>query len=43
VEIINHRRGITPSTALRLEKFFGMPAGFWINLLILAKKTVYCG
>jgi antitoxin HigA-1 len=31
-EIINGRRGITPSTALRLEKFFGMSAGFWMNL-----------
>ena len=31
-EIVNQRRGITPSTALRLEKFFGMPAGFWMNL-----------
>ena len=31
-EIINGRRGMTPSTALRLEKFFGMSAGFWMNL-----------
>lgn len=31
-EIVNERRGITPSTALRLEKFFGMPASFWMNL-----------
>ncbi len=31
-EIINKRRGITPSTALRLAKFFGMTAGFWMNL-----------
>jgi addiction module HigA family antidote len=31
-EIINRRRGITPSTALRLAKFFGMTAGFWMNL-----------
>jgi len=31
-EIVNGRRGMTPSTALRLEKFFGMPAGFWMNL-----------
>lgn len=31
-EIINKRRGITPSTALRLAKFFGMTAGFWLNL-----------
>lgn len=31
-EIINGRRGITPSTALRLAKFFGMSADFWVNL-----------
>lgn len=31
-EIINERRGITPSTALRLSKFFGMSPDFWMNL-----------
>ena len=31
-EVINERRGITPSTALRLGKFFGMSAEFWMNL-----------
>jgi len=31
-EIINGRRGITPSTALRLAKFFNMSADFWMNL-----------
>jgi antitoxin HigA-1 len=31
-EIINGKRGITPSTALRLGKFFGMTAAFWLNL-----------
>jgi addiction module HigA family antidote len=31
-EIINGKRGITPSTALRLGKFFGMTAAFWMNL-----------
>ncbi len=31
-EIINGRRGITPSTALRLAKFFGMSEDFWMNL-----------
>ena len=30
-EIINGRRGVTPSTALRLAKFFGMSADFWMN------------
>ena len=31
-EIINGRRGVTPSTALRLAKALGMSADFWINL-----------
>ncbi|MEL6813910.1 MAG: HigA family addiction module antitoxin [Cyanobacteria bacterium J06598_3] len=31
-EIINGRRGITPSTALRLAKYFKMSADFWMNL-----------
>jgi addiction module HigA family antidote len=31
-EIVNARRGVTPSTALRLAKFFGMSADFWMNL-----------
>ncbi|MFP4563821.1 MAG: HigA family addiction module antitoxin [Spirochaetia bacterium] len=31
-EIINGKRGITPSTALRLAKFFGNSEGFWMNL-----------
>lgn len=31
-EIVNRRRGVTPNTALRLGKFFGMSADFWMNL-----------
>ena len=31
-EIVNGRRGITPSTALRLAKYFGNSEGFWMNL-----------
>jgi addiction module HigA family antidote len=31
-EIVNGRRGMTPSTALRLAKFFGVSADFWMNL-----------
>ena len=31
-ELVNGRRGITPATALRLAKFFGMTPGFWMNL-----------
>ncbi len=33
-ELINKRRGITPSTALRLARFFGMSAEFWLNLQV---------
>lgn len=32
-EIVNGRRGVTPSTALRLSKYFGTSADFWMNLL----------
>ncbi len=31
-ELVNGRRGITPSTALRLAKFFGMTPDFWMNM-----------
>jgi addiction module HigA family antidote len=31
-DIVNGRRGITPSTALRLAKYFGMSADFWMNV-----------
>lgn len=31
-ELVNQKRGMTPSTALRLAKFFGMSADFWLNL-----------
>ena len=31
-ELVNGRRGITPSTALRLAKFFGISPDFWMNL-----------
>lgn len=31
-EIINQKRGISPSTALRLAKFFGNTPDFWLNL-----------
>lgn len=31
-EIVNERRGITLDTALRLARFFGTTAEFWINL-----------
>ena len=31
-ELVNKRRGITPSTALRLAKYFGTSPDFWMNL-----------
>ena len=31
-EIINKRRGITPSTALRLAKLFRVSEDFWMNI-----------
>jgi len=31
-ELINQKRGITPSTALRLGKFFATSPSFWMNL-----------
>src|SRR5581483_7560525 len=42
-EIVNERRGITADTALRLSRFFGNSADFWMNLqkdyeLILARQ-----
>lgn len=31
-ELVNGRRGITPDTALRLERLLGTSAEFWLNL-----------
>jgi antitoxin HigA-1 len=31
-ELVNGKRGITPSTALRLARFFGVSPDFWLNL-----------
>jgi antitoxin HigA-1 len=31
-DLINGRRGVTPSTALRLAKFFNTSSAFWMNL-----------
>lgn len=31
-EIVNMKRGVTPSTALRLVKYFGVSEDFWLNL-----------
>ena len=31
-ELVNAKRGVTPDTALRLERMFGLDAGTWLNL-----------
>ena len=31
-ELVNGKRGVTPSTALRLARFFGVSPDFWLNL-----------
>jgi len=31
-EIVNGRRGVSPSTALRFSRFFGTSVEFWMNL-----------
>ena len=31
-DLVNGRRGVTPSTALRLAKFFDNTPDFWLNL-----------
>jgi addiction module HigA family antidote len=31
-EVVSGKRGLTPSTALRLARYFGVSAGFWLNL-----------
>ncbi|MCK7576087.1 MAG: HigA family addiction module antitoxin [Chromatiales bacterium] len=33
-ELVNSKRGVTPSIALRLAKFFGVSADFWLNLQV---------
>ena len=40
-EIVRGRRGVTPSTALRLAKFFGVSADFWLKSAI-ALGLVQC-
>ena len=31
-ELVNGKRGVTPSTALRLARYFGVTPDFWLNL-----------
>ena len=44
-EIVRERRAVTPDTALRLSRYFGTTAQFWLNLqtsydLKIAEKAV---
>lgn len=39
-EVINGKKGISPSFAKCLEYVFGMPAGFWINLQGIYDKEI---
>lgn len=34
-ELVKGRRGMTPDTALRLERLFGMEAQVWLNLQLV--------
>jgi addiction module HigA family antidote len=33
-ELVNGKRGVTPSTSLRLARFFGVSEDFWMNLQV---------
>ena len=35
-DILNGKRGISPETAMRLGRYFGNSARFWLNLQTLA-------
>ena len=44
-QILNEKRGITAETALRLSRYFGNSARFWVNLqsryeLALAERNI---
>ena len=34
-ELVHGKRAMTPDTALRLERLFGMEAQFWLNLQLV--------
>jgi addiction module HigA family antidote len=40
VDILNGKRGISPETALRLARYFGNTAMFWLNLQTAYKQAV---
>jgi len=42
-ELIHGKRGVTPDTALRLERLLGMEAQFWLNLQLAWDLWVLLG
>ena len=40
-ELIHGRRGMTPDTALRLERLLGVEAQFWLNLQLVWDCITY--
>lgn len=32
MEIVREKRGVTPDTALRMDRYFGTTAEYWLNL-----------
>jgi addiction module HigA family antidote len=39
-DIVAEKRGISPDTALRLSRYFGMSEGYWINAQAHYEKEV---
>ena len=39
-KLVNQRRGLTPSTALRLARYFGTSPDFWMNLQLGGTSTM---
>src|ERR671917_1384323 len=39
-DIVSEKRGISPDTALRLSRYFGMSEGYWINTQAHYEKEV---
>ena len=39
-DIVTEKRGISPDTALRLSRYFGMSEGYWINAQAHYEKEI---
>ncbi len=42
-EIVHGKRGVSPDTALRLSRYFGMSERFWMNLRRPTKSWAFMG